>query len=1000
MGTSAEKPFRFARQTEPCRTSTTGAAIAQGLRRACWLLLWLLAWAGLPQACLAQQYPLVYHDQTEGLGNLSVSALAQDPAGYLWVGTSNGLYRYDGSAFVRWGGVEVQGVWALHVAVDGAVWAGTSSGLFRVHAGGVTQVRMKGQSIPFQIHNNLVSAPGGRLLVVSVWHVLEVLPAGLDTWTVRPYFDEKTRASHRELLNVSRVHLARDGTLWLACSEALCRAHGQQVEVLSSPVVTGSARGWSEFYEDRRGDLWLRDANRVLQWPQGASSFIDRTPAQAGGVAGLFLTPIAEDADGRILTRVHAGLARWQGQRWEVIDAHHGLNLLDGVTAVLSDRQGGLWLGTSGYGLVQWQGYRHLEAWTAKDGLNEDVWSFLRDRDGRLHMGTGDGVWRLDTAWQRIAPAGRGPQMHQIGAMAQDASGQLWMADFSGDLWVLPHRAKQPVHVAKMPFIFRMFVDAQGRLWICTQQGLFVIDTAQGERLPRQADGQLNPDPKHGPRVYSGCETGAHTLWFTTDAGPWYWDGQGLQRVALRSPEPAVPPPKAVEVVGCSATTNDAWMQGADTGGLWQIRRNDTAWEAVQVKPPHLANVLVIGLLQDRRGWLWVSTDAGLHVWNGERWRSFNRDNGLVWNDCNQNALYEDADGSIWVGTSRGAQHIARPESLFEPVRRGPPGVSMVRGNAAVNLAAPLAWAGPPLKVSFDSPWYESRRADRFHYRVLGLDETWAVSAGSELTLSSLAPGHYRLEVLTENADQQLRSSVAAVDFDIAAPWWRTTAFYTVGILAMLLLAWALYAWRVRQLAQHQRYLEALVAQRTGELEASREQMRQLALKDALTGVWNRRALMSMLDAELARAEREQQVLTLVIVDADHFKQVNDAHGHLAGDAVLKELASRLQRLTRAYDVVGRYGGEEFLLLLPRLDTSRAEDRQRIEAFHLAISAQPMAMGAGRDILVTCSFGVASVTQGVRVNGEALIAQADAALYRAKDAGRNRIAYGEPVQAR
>jgi diguanylate cyclase (GGDEF)-like protein len=955
----------------------------------------MLAWAGLPLTSQAQQYPLIYHDQTEGLGNLSVSALVQDPVGYLWVGTDNGLYRYDGTAFVRWGGLEIQRVWLLHVAGDGAVWVGTSNGLFRVHADGITQIRMNGQSITMQTQNNLVSSTNGRLLLTSVWQVLEIQPAGLDAWTVRPYFDEKALAAHPELQRVSRIHMARDGTLWLACRKALCRARGTQVEVLNRPIAEGDERGWSGFYEDHRGDLWLRSSDQVLQLPQGANNFIDRTPAQAGGAAGLFSTPLAEDAQGRILTRVHNGLARWQGERWEVIDARHGLNVIDGVTALLADQQGGLWLGTSGYGLVHWQGYRHLEAWTTKDGLlNEDGWSFLRDQDGQLQIGTSDGVWRLNATSQRAEPSSRKPLIHEIGSMAQDASGQLWIADFSGELWVLPRQAKVPIHVAKLSMIFRMFIDSQGRLWLCTQRGLFVINTAQGERIPKSADAEVNPDPAHGPRIYSGCETGKHTLWFTTDTGPWYWDGQHLQRVALHSPDPATVAPKSFEVLGCSDTGN-AWMGGADVGGLWQIQPRGASWEVVNMTPPHLANLLVMGLHQDRRGWLWVSTDAGVHVWNGARWRSFNRDNGLVWNDANQNALYEDRDGSIWVGTSRGVQHISQADSLFETLRRGPPLISLMRGGHTVKQSAPisLAWAGPPLKISFASPWFESRRADRFHYRVLGLDETWAANSGSELTLSSLAPGHYRLEVLTENTDLQMRSPVAAVDFDIAAPWWRTPGFYAACTLLLFLLVWALYTWRVRRLAQRQRYLEALVAERTSELEASREQMRELALKDALTGVWNRRALMSMLEAELARSEREQQALTLVIVDADHFKQVNDTYGHLAGDAVLKELASRLQHLTRAYDVVGRYGGEEFLLLLPHLDTDRVEDRQRIEAFHRAISAQPVGIGEGVGILVTCSFGVASLTPGQPVTGEALIAQADAALYQAKDAGRNRIVY-------
>jgi diguanylate cyclase (GGDEF)-like protein len=319
----------------------------------------------------------------------------------------------------------------------------------------------------------------------------------------------------------------------------------------------------------------------------------------------------------------------------------------------------------------------------------------------------------------------------------------------------------------------------------------------------------------------------------------------------------------------------------------------------------------------------------------------------------------------------------------------------MMRGESLVDPAAqaPLLWSQAPMKLSFTDAWFESKKADRYRYRLLGVSDAWSLSAGPEVTYSSLAPGHYRLEVMMVNDELQLQSAVTAVDFDLAPPWWRTSVFYALCLVAAAGLVRMLYAWRVRRYAQQQRHLEELVAQRTFELEASHEQMRELALRDGLTGVWNRRALMSMLDAELSRAQREHMDLTLVIVDADHFKRINDVHGHLAGDAVLKELAARLQKVTRSYDVVGRYGGEEFLLLLPGLDVDRGEYRRRIGAFHQVIGGQAMAIGDGQEVMVTCSFGVAHAKAGEQVSGEALIGKADAALYQAKAAGRNCIVY-------
>jgi diguanylate cyclase (GGDEF)-like protein len=148
---------------------------------------------------------------------------------------------------------------------------------------------------------------------------------------------------------------------------------------------------------------------------------------------------------------------------------------------------------------------------------------------------------------------------------------------------------------------------------------------------------------------------------------------------------------------------------------------------------------------------------------------------------------------------------------------------------------------------------------------------------------------------------------------------------------------------------------------------------------------------MEALEAELARCRREARPLALVLVDADHFKRINDEHGHLAGDAVLREIAQRLQASTRSYDRVGRYGGEEFLLLLPGLDTRQDADRDRIAEFHRVIAAQPFVLPSGQLLSVTCSFGVAQATFDAGADSAQLIGRADQALYRAKQAGRNRV---------
>jgi diguanylate cyclase (GGDEF)-like protein len=166
------------------------------------------------------------------------------------------------------------------------------------------------------------------------------------------------------------------------------------------------------------------------------------------------------------------------------------------------------------------------------------------------------------------------------------------------------------------------------------------------------------------------------------------------------------------------------------------------------------------------------------------------------------------------------------------------------------------------------------------------------------------------------------------------------------------------------------------------------EALRELAMHDVLTHLLNRRAIMDSLAADLARAEREQKPLTLMMVDIDHFKSVNDKFGHPAGDGVLCEVSRRLRASIRTYDNVGRFGGEEFLVVAPGCDA--ASGLAQAERLREVVSSQPIAVN-DISINVTVSVGVATSHQLQPPPMEALLSAADKALYRAKERGRNLV---------
>ncbi len=198
----------------------------------------------------------------------------------------------------------------------------------------------------------------------------------------------------------------------------------------------------------------------------------------------------------------------------------------------------------------------------------------------------------------------------------------------------------------------------------------------------------------------------------------------------------------------------------------------------------------------------------------------------------------------------------------------------------------------------------------------------------------------------------------------------------------------------VKPFDQHELNVRLRAGMRLVELQAellsAREALREQATKDSLTKIWNRSSILENLKSELARSEREARPVGVILVDLDHFKGINDTFGHFGGDVVLQEAAERMRHSIRNYDVIGRYGGEEFLILLPGCDEkSTFAQAERLRAYLAEAEIQLPSTG----VTLTASFGCTSALPGRHPSAEMLIRRADEALYLAKRLGRNRVEF-------
>ena len=964
-----------------------------------------------------------------GLPHITTTAIVRAKDGTTWIGTRGGLTRYDGQrvrAFKQVstdrGSLPDNYVRALLPLDDGGILIGTNVGgvaRFDPRTGRFVRLSPAHGHIGWRISGFAPDGAGGAFIASEegIHHYVRS-DDRIDPMS-EAAIPTKEGDRHQGAFAIYRD---RDGTLWAGCEQGLWAMRPGARRFVRVIVDGAHPVGdvWS-ILRDRAGRLWVGTGSRGVYVSTGGGprpAFI-HPPSLAESaplIAHRTIRALIEDDHGRIWIGTDgAGIVLVDPNRGIIASglrrvAANPTSLAgDTVRALALDGSGGIWAATElGASRTKGPSDKVVRIGSAMPRpemslADDNVRSILVDRRDRLWLGLSDGsVDQLDRRAGRVRHVKlNGSHAGQdIKALLEARDGTI-LVGARGIIAIDPATLKQrdiPVAlIGNLPII--SLGETAAELLIGTYKGLFILDRATGVVTHYQHDA-ADPQSLPNNEVINIVVLRDGDVLLATPAGMGRMK-LGTRRFVTYANNVRDPDSLPQDYVGSIIPDGgNLWVGtyrgvafGRPRAGGWRFR--------AMTEAQGLAGDNVASLVLDGRKRVWAAGAGGISVIDPTQ-RSIHemsRRDGLTINAFNQRAAARSADGSLLFGSPDGLI-VLSPDALLG--RRGQKGTAQLIVSEAdidgrplaIDSAAPhpvleLGREGQTLRLGFSLTDYDAPEDIRYSYWLEGFDRGWmAVPAGTpaSATYTNLPPGEYWLQLRAEVPGLATQTVTHRVRIIVAPKWYETWPAWLLGVLLGVAALGGAF-WLVTAVVRRRaRMLEAMVERRTSELRVANEQLDRLASTDPLTNLANRRTLMAKIETIAQCAQKRGEQFVFALLDVDHFKRINDQHGHGAGDEILVAIAAAIRSGVRAQDCVARYGGEEIAILFPR--TAKSEALGIVERVRSMIASSPM-MAEGQPIGVTLSAGVAAWRPGRDIAD--MIRRADEALYRAKRGGRNRV---------
>jgi len=942
-----------------------------------------------------------------GLPHNMVLDIAQTPDGYLWLGTWEGLARFNGYEFEIFDpsntpSIKDRGIPALTVDHDGALWIGSSRG-------GITRY-YQNQWTHFSSEDGLAGDDILDLIVDRqnrLWIATE--DSGVSRYDGTSF---KNFGPEDGLINQTILALTADsnGAIWVGSQKGLNRIIGDTVEEFgvanglpNRPILTLSVGGDNALYVGTEIGLFKNTGQNFQK--------IDSVPP------GTSISRLLSDDRGDLWgATFSSGLIRISAGLFEKLNTRNGLPN-NRVTALFQDQDKNIWAGTSS-GLVLLK-LGDFAVITDRQSLSDNYVRAVMESPttGDMWFATSNGLNRINEDETQVYTQAEGLYSNSVLSLMESSNGTIWVGTYgAGVNRIYPDGTidglNAPVDLPNN-HVRAMLQTQDGQIWIGTNAGLVQIHPNGESRTWLRSDGLA--------REYV-------TALFE--------DSNGLLWIGLRE---GLAQYKNNQIV----TLNDIpGYDDSDVFGFYEVQQNHL-WAATEngllskhpdgdwaiINEQHgLPATAIFGVIGDDGARLWMSTNKGvfmvkrqelIDIINGNSDKInelsvFTEDQGLASRQCNGGSIpsvNRSKDGRLWFATAKGAASIQPANlDLFKNTKTPTVAIEklLVDGNPwPSNIPVEIPPEARQLEFIYTGLNLSQSDNIRYRYQLVGYDnQIQDANTERSARYTNLDPKQYIFRVWAGNKNQ-FGTEPTTIKVFIKPHFYETNSFRALLLLISILLIWMGVRMRLTSLRKRAEVLSEQVMSRTADLqertteleksdqektmllaqlEAQSHAFERQAKQDALTGLANRRHFDEIMEMEFSRAKKQGSQLSVILFDLDHFKQINDQHSHQTGDEVLKVTADILHENTPDNALVARWGGEEFVMLLPELSTDKTIGIY--QAIQKRLKDYPFEK-FGLKTQVTISAGVSSEINAI--NHERLISMADEALYRAKKTGRNNI---------